>query len=545
MGLIWCNLSRVEEYLPVIQRKTQTAEYWRDFSLTSEDAELLRALLLDGGGPLTTRELASAVVAERCRREETALRSELAQGTLYQPKKSYEIGDKVIFPALEFRLGKVISLRPGQNPEYGSFDVITVDFGPERRQRSFAASLTAPHKLNAEVPDQLVSSNLASPEKLLSSVASGVPARLAVQLSEQPEFATFEDRWLLRDLLADLHVGHLNIAEALIEMRQAPVSSEVLLKELDLPAEIGPETALFSLQSALASDGRFDQVGWDESRRWYLQRLEPLEALEIPEALRISAELPDAERDELPMELRQIEWELDDEWAEPVLAEPTAARAAAPTATLLLTYPHVTSGTLPLNSRSRALFPQGHTDRTMITLIDGRWGQRFPGWVVRSGRYIAGLRSWFEKHKLLAGAFIVLERRDESGEIVVDFRPKRMRREWTRWAQVVDGERLDIQLRKQEVACEYDELVIIGDDRPAELLKLRHVSRYADSNLADLVHQVFADLAGLSQQGTVHAKTLYSTVNLLRRCPPEPVFRVLTSDARFQSAGDGYYRLAV
>jgi hypothetical protein len=181
----------------------------------------------------------------------------------------------------------------------------------------------------------------------------------------------------------------------------------------------------------------------------------------------------------------------------------------------------------------------------MITLIDGRWGMRFPGWVVRSGRYVAGLGAWYEKHKLPAGAFVTLERRDDSGEIVVDFRPKRMRREWTRWAQVMDGARLDIQLRKQEVACEYDELVIIGDDRPSDLVKLRHASGYAHANLADLVHQIFADLAGLSQQGTVHAKTLYSTVNLLRRCPPAPILQVLVSDARFQSAGDGYYRLAV
>jgi hypothetical protein len=529
----------------VIQRKTQTAEYWQDFSLNADDLEHLRVLLLDRGRPLSTQELANAVVAERCRRDEAELRSELALGVLYQPKKSYEVGDKVIFPALDFRLGQVVSLRPGENPEFGSFDVITVDFGPERRQRSFASGLTAPHKLNVDTPDLLVSGDLASPQKLLNTVASQLPERLRAQLSEQPAFATFEDRWLLRDLLADVHVGHLNIAEALIEMRQAPVSSEVLLKELDLPAEIAPETTLFSLQSALASDGRFDQVGWDESRRWYLRRLEPLEALEIPEALRISADFEEFDRGALLAELRQIEWELDDEWSEASPGEPSAARAAAPTATLLLTYPHVSSGTLPLNSRSQAMFPQGHTDRTMITLIDGRWGQRFPGWVVRSGRYIAGLRAWFEKHKLPAGAFIVLERRDDSGEIVVDFRPKRMRREWTRWAQVVDSERLDIQLRKQEVACEYDDLVIIGDDRPADLLKLRRMSNYADARLADLVHQVFADLAGLSQQGTVHAKTLYSTVNLLRRCPPGPIFQVLTTDERFVSAGEGYYRLAI
>ena len=109
----------------------------------------------------------------------------------------------------------------------------------------------------------------------------------------------------------------------------------------------------------------------------------------------------------------------------------------------------------------------------MVTLIDGRWGQRFTAWVVHGGRYVAGLRPWYEQHKLPAGAYIVLERRDNSGEIVVDFKPKRMRREWMRKAQVVDGQ-IDIQLRKGEVSCEYDELTIIGDERPEELAQAAH-----------------------------------------------------------------------
>ena len=114
----------------------------------------------------------------------------------------------------------------------------------------------------------------------------------------------------------------------------------------------------------------------------------------------------------------------------------------------------------------------------VVTLIDGRWGQRFTAWAVHGGRYIAGLRPWYEQHKLPAGAYIVLERRDNSGEIVVDFKPKRMRREWMRKAQVVDG-LIDIQLRKGEVSCEYDELTIIGDERPEELVKLRTSPAFA------------------------------------------------------------------
>jgi hypothetical protein len=532
-----------EETSRVIQRKTQSASYWQAFSLTPPDIDFLHGLLLDAEKPLTTRQLAEALVAERCRREDSAARAELSRGTIYQPKKQFALNEKVIFPLFDYRLGEVVDIRPGENPEYGEFDVITVDFGPDRRKRSFAARLSAPHKLNLDGPDLLIAGDIAAPEQLMTTVAHQVPAILAAQLAQRPEFARFEDRWLLSDLLAGVHVGHLNIAEALIEVRTAPADTASLLRELDLPKEISSEIVAFSLQSALAADDRFDQVGAGDTRRWFLRRLEPLEALEMPAALRY-VPIP-LNRQSLPSSLAQLEWELDDEWSEEDPDEVSSARAALPTTTLLLTYPHLVSGTLPLNRHSRALFPRGHGERTMVALIDGRWGQRFSAWVVHGGRYIAGLRSWFEGHKLPAGAYITLERQQNSEEIAVDFRPKRMRREWTRWAQVVDGRRLDVQVRKQEVACEYDELVIIGDDQPDEMRKLRVTPAYAEAPLADLVYQIVLDLAGLSQTGSVHAKTIYSTVNVVRRCPPGPIFEVLATDARLQSAGDHLYRLTV
>jgi len=527
----------------VIERKTQTAEYWQEFTLTPADTEFLRDRLLDAERPLTTRELAQALVTERCRREEADLRAELTRGAIYQPKKRFAIGDKVLFPALEFRLGEVIELRPGENPEHGEFDVITVDFGPNRRQRSFAAGLNGPHKLNADASDLLVAGNLISPEKLLATSASDVPASLAAQLGAQPDFATFEDRWLHRDLLAEIHVGHLNIAEAVIEMRGVPVDTKTLIKELDLPAEIKPEVLAFSLQSALRADGRFDQVGPGDVRQWYLSRLEPAEAMRVPEALRCQAGSVDLAS--VPSDLIQLAVELDDEWSDQALDQDADVRAGLTTTTLLLTYPHLVAGTLPLNRHASAIFPKGHGERTAITLIDGRWGNRFQGWVNHAGRYVAGLRPWFEKHKLPAGAYITLERRDDSGEIVVDFRPKRMRREWTRFAQPADGSRLDIQLRKQEVACEYDEQIIIGDDRNEDILKLRTTPAYTHASLEDLVFEVFTDLAGLSQTGSVHAKTIYSAVNVLRRCPPEPVFAALAEHPKLEAAGGGTFRLAI
>ena len=119
----------------MIQRKTQTVDYWQNYTLTPIDIEFLHTRLLDAEQPMTQRELALALIGDHCHREESQLRGELSRGTVYQPRRHFQVGEKVLFPAFEFRLAEVIAVRPGQNREYGEFEVITVDFGPERRQR--------------------------------------------------------------------------------------------------------------------------------------------------------------------------------------------------------------------------------------------------------------------------------------------------------------------------------------------------------------------------------------------------------------------------
>ncbi len=480
------------------------------------------------------RELARALVAERIRREESELRAEMSRGTIYQPKKRFAVGDKILFPQLEYRLGEVMDLRPGENPEYGEFEVITVDFGGGRRQRSFAAGLTAPHKLNADAPDVLKSGPAIDPDAVLEGPARDLAEKLGKALRGDDAFAVFEDRWLPRDLLVDVHVGHLNIAEAVIDMNQASLDTPTLLRELDLPRDVSEDINAFSLQSALSADERFDQVGAGDERRWYLRRLEPTEALVVPEALRYTP--VDFDPDALSPDLVQLAFQLDDEWSETI--EQTDERKAVQTATVVLTFPHATSGTLPLNRRTRPLLPTGHGERTMVMLVDGRWGNRFPGWVNREGRYLAGLQGWMEKHKLPAGTQITLERRPD-GDIVVDFKPKRMRREWMRWAQNGEEGRFDIQLRKQEIACEYDELMVIGAEKSEDLARYR--SQFERTPMKALVFEIFSDLAGLS--GSVNAKTVYSAVNVVRRVTPEPVFAAMAEDERLERLPDSNFRL--
>ncbi len=51
--------------------------------------------------------------------------------------------------------------------------------------------------------------------------------------------------WSLSSLLAEVHVGHLNIAEAAIDMRGAPLATSDILPELGLPREMPPALAAF------------------------------------------------------------------------------------------------------------------------------------------------------------------------------------------------------------------------------------------------------------------------------------------------------------
>jgi hypothetical protein len=58
-------------------------------------------------------------------REQAAeVRRLISGSTVYQPRRSYTVGEEVIFPALRLAKGPVTQVRPGYNPEYGDFNVI-------------------------------------------------------------------------------------------------------------------------------------------------------------------------------------------------------------------------------------------------------------------------------------------------------------------------------------------------------------------------------------------------------------------------------------
>jgi hypothetical protein len=513
----------------VIQRRTQTESYWRDqLSPTTEDASLLYERILDAAKPLPMEALTKAVIERHCRKEERLIEAELSKGRVYQPRDRYDVGEYIIFPALDYALGKVVGTRLGRNPDYGEFTVVQVVFAGDDDVREFASGLEGAHKLNGGEGGgaMLGGGDLLPPEELYERYGALVETKLIPFLEGHADFVSFGGQWFLRGLLVEIGIGHLNIAEALIEIRAMPLSGSELAKEIGLPQEVSPEVKLFSLSAALEVDPRFDNVGDSGRDIWYLRRLTPASVVTPPARLRL--EIEPYNRQVIAQELLLIEREIDDEGSGEAIMGPSRPIYRT---TIALIYPHWRAGTLPLTVRTQGLFPQATTHHTPIVLVDGQAGTKMQGWVVHEAAVVYGLGDWYRRHDLPVGAFIKLERTRDPRIITVDFEPRRLKRLWAPVATAKDGT-LVFQMRKLPIMCEYDEHLTISEDRPQAIDDLwEHTHARKDS-----LFQIM-----LSPQSTVHAKTIYSAVNVLKRTPPGPVFAQLSTEPCFVAMGGGYW----
>ena len=520
-------------------RATQTPEYWGDtFTLTADDREFLLNLFVEDEQPRTTDALARALIQYRTQREEAALRrKQQVQGTLYQPKRVFQVGEQVVLPALEFAVGQVTAIRDGQNPEFDHFKVIEVEIDGARRE--FAADFAYDHRLNEDAAILSPAEDLVSPDDLYKRYSSRFVPHLRQQLQASADFVWLAGQWFPRALIADVSVGQLNIAEAVLDMNGGgPLSTPAILAEVGLPREINRNLQTFSLTSALYNDGRFDEVGPAGEVLWYLVRLEPASVLNPPDRLKYAP--IDYARSGLNADLLKVERSLDDEWSDVPASDDASDDDEI---TFTLTYPHRRAGTVPLSSTTSRLFPDGRTRRIRFMFEDARSGQRWPGWVVRERRYAFGLDVWFAANDVPAGAYVQLARGDEPGVVVVDLRGLRPRREWVRVAVLRDN-RLTFEMLKRQVPCDYDDqLIVIADDTPG-IDKLTALLTERGTPASELIQQLLPELAKLSPQGNVHVKTLYAALNLVRRMPPGPLFAALAVQSMFRPLGDGYYYLA-
>ena len=100
---------------------------------------------------------------------------------------------------------------------------------------------------------------------------------------------------------------------------------------------------------------------------------------------------------------------------------------------------------------------------------------------------------------------------------------------------------MSFAMQMRAIGCEYDELMVLDEDDPVEIDFLWMRSEQNGKSVSEVVRQVFPELAKLNPQGTVHAKTLYSAINVEKRCPPGPILAELARVDSFLAVGDGYW----
>ena len=520
------------------ERQTQTAAYWGEaFEIEDSDLDYLYNLLLEEETPLSTAEMALAIIERRVEREAQAAKRREQGTAVYLPKELYGVGQQLVFPALDYTAGTVTGVRPGRSPEIADFDVIQVDFGEGRPLREFAARLVG-HKLN-EAQQQTIMGELKAPEALNAEFGAGIARKLDARLQANPEIVRLAGRWFPRALLATINVGHLNLAEAVLDMASGgPLPTDELLKDTGLPSNINPRLQAFSLNYALQEDTRFDEVGPVGQVLWYLRRLEPPEVLYPPRRLENAA--PNYNRSHLTPGLLQLEQVLDDEFS-PDGGASHDAPAPADEVQITLNYPHRRVGTLPLSPRLAHLFPTAVVSpRVRFMFVDGDSGQRFPGWVVRQGKYVFGLDEWYRGLDFPVGGYLKLRRGDAPGEVVVRAQRRRPTREWVRTAAASADSRLAFTMQKQLIAVDYDELMMVAAGNLATVDEVWLKSQSLP--FPRLVADVFRELAKLNPQSAGHAKTLYAAVNVARRSSPGPIFAELVAHPYYALVGDAYWR---
>jgi hypothetical protein len=287
---------------------------------------------------------------------------------------------------------------------------------------------------------------------------------------------------------------------------------------------------------ALQDDERFDEVGAAGEIVWYLRRLEPEPVLEPPVYLRYPG--IDYDRGLLTEQMLGLERELDDE-----LSPLEGRYQAQEEVQLRLIFPHWRAGTLPLSFRLRNLFPTAYeSPRIQFTLVDGASKERLPAWVVRPKRYVYGLKEWYQRHNLIPGSLIRVQRGKSPGEVIIHADTHRPNREWVRTVLVGSDGGIVFAMLKQTIQSNFDERMTIAVPDPEAVDQVWAQMNKERPAFEKVVVNTVRELSKLNPQGHVHASELYAALNVVRRYPPGPIMSLLSSRPWFTHVGDLHFR---
>lgn len=523
------------------QHPSQTSAFWQsEFRITEETIELLYRSFLEIGEPRSIEDVGLFFVRKAIEAEEQAIRTELQQGAVYQPDQTYQINDRLVFPRFDFAVGTVTATRAGFNPVDGEFTILDVKFKHLEQSISVAADLTSNHALSTtDTGDDTGEDGTTAAQKLFGQYQHIIRPKVEKALRNRNEFIEFNHMWFLEDMLIDIQEGLLNIVDAAIDINAGPLNVDILIEQLELQKDgTITETLRFSMNHRLSHDSRFINVGIEDSVLWYLNRLKPAEIDKTPAILKIGADMS-FDINALNSEIRDLLADIDDEatpaeYAKPV--DPSADEVG-----FVLPYPHKRAGTLPLLPSLKYLLPEVDGTRPMaLTLVDGQTGDTMLAWFSGKHTYISGLKPWFEKYDLLSGAFITIKKTESPQKLVINFNPQRPQREWIRTA-TVKNDRLTFEMKNKSLGFEYNELMVLNEETEDAIRFLQEKYTREQTPLTELLPRIFQELKKLNSQNMVHTNTLYTAINVARRCPPGPLLQALINHPSFAWMGHGYW----
>lgn len=513
--------------------------YWKSLEINQKDLEYLYSYLLEKETPLPSNELAEALIKRRIQLEKERLQEKQQQnGDIYLPKLEFNLGDRIQFPAMNWVSGVVTDIRKGNNPEQPEMNVIVVDL-ESGRTRHFASNLSD-HKLN-QMTTALEHKEGDNDQDIIESFGVEITKKLEEVLEENKDLVRIGADWFPKSLLIEFNVGHLNLAEAVLDMHNGgPLAVKALLDQLEFETDDPEELVRFSLNYALQEDPRFDEVGPKGIVKWFLNRLEPEYVREKPVVLQYKK--VDYDRSVLSADMKKAEQNIDDELVEPDLN--SINRHDKKEITIALNYPHWRIGTLPLTSRTQPFFPTAlETPRVKFTLIDAL-GEEISAWVVRPYSYVYGLRDWYEEMELMPGSLIKIKHGRNPGEVHIQPEKKRSNREWVRTLLIGADGGIVFAMLKQTITADFNERMAIAIPSTDVLDELWQKRVNNPIPLKNVMVSTMKELAKLNPQGHVHGIELYAALNCTLRCPPGPLFSMLATNPEFSAVGDLYFRLS-
>lgn len=515
--------------------KNVTENIWGNVEINDGDVDYLINHLFEIETPLNAKQLVEIFIKKKIDEEKENQKKLAAnKGVLYKPSDDYAVGQELIFSEFNYDTGTVLSKREGNNPNFSDFSVIEVKFS-EKTIRQFACNLEE-HNLNQEKEQISTDQNLDF-DYVYSNYRKIIRGNLDQTLSQNDDLVQIAGYWFPESLLVDVNIGYLNLAEAVLEMAEGgPLPTGDILEQIELPSDANSILTEFSLNYALQEDERFDEVGASGKTLWFLHRLEPDAVKTQPKHLVFDNDLNGSEKLD-PDLVKQLTSDLYDELEEDSELDENTSDLA-----ITIIYPHLVSGTLPLSQHISDLFPTAYeAPRIRFTFVDGNSKVKFPGWVVREGKYVFGLDDWYKENDIVPGSTIFIKRSKTPGEMIISTGKKRNTREWVKTANVTQDDQIRFSMDQQLISTQFDDRMVIAVPNMEAIERLW--KKYETYPVEKVLPIIIRELSKLTPQGNVHSKEIYAALNILKRCSPSYTLYLLEQDDSIEHLGDSYFKI--